>query len=72
MRRIPTNLESKPKANIEMQGATPLVIWEPDLNTNGIIRTYKVNGGEILDYGGEWQCSTNSLHRFFKVTVEMP
>ena len=24
------------------------------------------------DYGGGWQCPTNSLHRLFKVTVEMP
>ena len=43
-----------------------------DLNTNGIIRTYKVYGSETLENGGEWQYQTNSLHRFFKVTVEMP
>ena len=27
---------------------------------------------KTLENGGEWQCPTNSLHRFFKVTVEMP
>ena len=36
------------------------------------IRTYKVYGKETLDGGGEWQYPTNSLHRFFKVSVEMP
>ena len=46
--------------------------WEPDLNTNGVVRTYKVYGSETLENGGEWQYPTNSLHRFFKVTVEMP
>ena len=46
--------------------------WEPDLNTNGVVRTYKVYGRETLDKGGEWQYPTNSLHKFFKVAVEMP
>jgi len=27
---------------------------------------------ETLEYGGERQYPTNSLHRFFKVAVEMP
>ena len=68
----PTNALSVFTAKIEMQGATPLVTWEPDLNTNGVIRTYKIYGSETLEKGGEWQYPTNSLHRFFKVTVEMP
>jgi len=25
-----------------------------------------------LGMGGDWVCPTNSTHRFFKVTVEMP
>ncbi len=33
---------------------------------------YKVYGSETLENGGSWQYPTNSLHRFFKVTVEMP
>ena len=68
----PTNALSVFTAKIEIRGDTPVVTWEPDLNTNGVVRTYKVYGSETLENGGEWQCPTNSLHRFFKVTVEMP
>ena len=68
----PHGLESRFTTNIEMRDGAPVVTWEPDLNTNGIIRTYKVYGKETLDGGGEWQYPTNSLHRFFKVSVEMP
>ena len=48
--------------------------WEPDLNENGTksARLYKVYGSETLENGGDWQYPTNTLHRFFKVTVEMP
>jgi len=68
----PTNLASRFTAKIEMADGAPIVTWEPDLNTNGVIRTYKVYGKESLEGGGEWQYPTNSLHRFFKVAVEMP
>ena len=68
----PTNETASFTARIEMQGETPIVTWEPDLNTNGVIRTYKVHGSETLENGGSWQYPTNALHRFFKVTVEMP
>ena len=68
----PTNETASFTARIEMQGGVPVVTWEPDLNTNGVIRTYKVYGSETLEDGGEWQYPTNSLHRFFKVMVEMP
>jgi hypothetical protein len=68
----PTNLASRFTAKIEMVDGAPVVKWEPDLNTNGVIRAYKVYGKETLEGGGEWQYPTNSLHRFFKVTVEMP
>ncbi|MCR5838183.1 MAG: chitobiase/beta-hexosaminidase C-terminal domain-containing protein [Kiritimatiellae bacterium] len=68
----PTNLASRFIAKIEMVDGAPVVTWEPDLNTNGVIRIYKVYGKETLDGGGEWQYPTNSLHRFFKVTVDMP
>ena len=68
----PTNLMSRFAAKIEMVDGAPVVKWEPDLNTNGVIRAYKVYGKETLEGGGEWQYPTNSLHRFFKVTVEMP
>ena len=68
----PTNAASRLTAKIEMQGATPIITWEPDLNTNGTIRIYKVHGSETLEGGGNWQYPTNSLHRFFRVSVEMP
>ena len=70
----PTNALSVFTVKIKMRDATPLVTWEPDLNENGTKseRLYKVYGSETLDGGGEWQYPTNSLHRFFKVKVEMP
>ena len=70
----PTNVASRLKARIEMRGNEPFVSWEPDLNENGTKaeRLYKVYGSETLEGGGDWQYPTNSLHRFFKVTVEMP
>ena len=69
----PTNANSQLKAMIEMRGNTPCVTWGPNLNEDGVARRlYKVYGSETLENGGEWQYPTNSLHRFFKVTVEMP
>jgi hypothetical protein len=54
-----------------MVDGAPVVTWEPNLNTNGIIRLYKVYGRESLT-DGNWQYPTNSLHRFFRVDVDMP
>ena len=68
----PTNETAKFAAKIEMKDGAPVVTWEPDLNTNGIVRIYKVYGSETLENGGDWQYPTNSFHKFFKVTVEMP
>ena len=68
----PTNETARFTATIEFKDGAPVVKWEPDLNTNGVVRTYKVYGSETLENGGEWQYPTNSLHRFFKVSVEMP
>jgi formylglycine-generating enzyme required for sulfatase activity len=67
----PTNVTSRFVAKIEMCNGEPIVTWEPDLNTNGIQRIYKVYGKENLT-DATWAYPTNSLHRFFKVTVEMP
>ncbi|MBR4652898.1 MAG: hypothetical protein IKO72_06010 [Kiritimatiellae bacterium] len=69
--RDPTNVNSVFTAAIEMVDGLPHVTWSPGLNTNGIILTYKVYGKESL-LDGEWCYPTNSLHRFFKVKVEMP
>lgn len=70
----PSNETSRFTAKIEMKDGAPIVTWEPDLNEDGTKskRLYKVYGSETLDGGGDWQYPTNSLHHFFKVTVEMP
>ena len=68
----PTNETAKFTVKIEMKDGAPVVTWEPDLNTNGIVRIYKVYGSETLEGGGDWQYPTNSLHKFFKVMVEVP
>jgi len=63
----PESLTQDFTTSISMEGGFPTVTWDPDL---GILREYKVWGRESL-MSGDWQCPTNSLHRFFKVTVEM-
>ncbi|MBP5791529.1 MAG: hypothetical protein J6W80_04655 [Kiritimatiellae bacterium] len=67
----PTNENSRFEAKIELVDGMSVITWEPDLNTNGISRLYKIYGKESLTEV-DWQYPTNSLHRFFKVTVEMP
>ena len=56
-----------------MRDGLPVLMWEPDLNENGAKseRLYKVYGKENLT-DDSWAYPTNALHRFFKVTVEMP
>ena len=49
----------------------PLVTWTPNLNTNGEVRVYTVMGKMKLT-DTAWVCSTNAVHRFFKVKVELP
>lgn len=68
----PTNETAKFTAAIEMVDGVPQITWSPNLNTNGIERTYTIWGKTNLMDGVEWECPTNSAHRFFKVTVEMP
>ena len=60
-------------AKIEMRDGLPVLSWEPDLNESGTKseRLYKVYGKASLS-DAEWVYPTNTLHRFFKVTVEMP
>ena len=69
----PTNTVSVFTAKIDMRDGVPVVTWDPDLNENGAKseRLYKVYGKENLT-DAEWVYPTDSLHRFFKVTVEMP
>ena len=68
----PTNETAKFTASIEMVDGVPRIRWSPDLNTNGIERTYTIWGKTNLTDGVEWECPTNSAHRFFKVVVELP
>ena len=70
----PTNSASVFTAKIEVRDGKPVVTWEPDLNENGtkFERVYKVYGRERFGSGSEWEYPTNSLHRFFKISVEMP
>lgn len=69
----PTNKNSRLEAQITMKDGNPVITWEPDLNAGGgNVRIYKVYGSETLNNGGDWQYPTTSLHRFFKVDVEMP
>ena len=50
----------------------PIVTWSPNLNENEKTRNYTIYGKESLDDGEDWTSPTNSLHRFFKVGVQMP
>ncbi|MCQ2390887.1 MAG: chitobiase/beta-hexosaminidase C-terminal domain-containing protein [Kiritimatiellae bacterium] len=68
----PTDATAAFSAKIEMVDGAPKVTWTPDLNTNGVIRTYRVLGKPSLEDAGDWQYPTNALHRFFKVQVQMP
>ena len=60
-------------ATIRMEGTTPVVEWNPDLNEGGRldVRNYTVWGRTNLTDGVEWTCPTNSGHRFYKVTVDL-
>ena len=67
----PTNETAKFTAAIEMVDGVPQITWSPNLNTNGVERTYTIWGKTNLTDGVEWECPTNSAHRFFKVRVGM-
>ena len=67
----PTNANSVFTATIEMVDGAPRVRWSPDLNSNGVVRTYTVFGkAELSDES--WHSPTNAADRFFKVEVGMP
>ena len=52
-------------------GGVPQVTWSPNLNTNGVVRSYTIWGKESLT-DAAWHSPTNAADRFFKVSVEMP
>ena len=54
---------------IKMIDGVPEITWHPDLEES---RKYMIWGRATLDDSSSWQYPTNSHHRFFKVTVEMP
>ena len=67
----PTNAASVFTAGIEIVDGVPQVIWSPNLNTNGVVRSYTIWGKESLT-DAAWHSPTNAADRFFKVSVEMP
>jgi len=68
----PTNSEGKFTSRIELREGTPVITWDPNLNDEQEgSRVYTIYGNLTLDNDG-WTTPTNSLHRFFKVGVDMP
>ena len=67
----PKNAASEFMAIIAISNDVPYITWSPNLNTNGVVRKYTFLGKESLVDNEEW-APTNSVHRFFKVRVEMP
>ena len=67
----PTNAASVFTAGIEIVDGVPQVIWSPNLNTNGVVRSYTIWGKAHLTVA-VWHSPTNAADRFFKVSVEMP
>ena len=65
----PTDAAVRFSAQIEMVDGVPVVTPSPDLKD---ARVYKVFGKTSFEDAGEWQYPTNALHRFFKISVEMP
>ena len=56
---------------IVFSNGVSVIIWSPNLNTNGNVRVYTLLGKTNLT-DAAWVCPTNVAHRFFKVKVEMP
>lgn len=67
----PSDPESRFVVEIEMKDGLPTITWKPNLNADEETRIYTIYGNETLDEEG-WTSPTNSLHRFFKISVELP
>jgi len=67
----PSDPESRFVVEIEMKDGLPAITWKPNLNADEETRIYTIYGNETLDEEG-WTSPTNSLHRFFKVNVDLP
>ena len=66
----PSDPESRFVVEIEMKDGLPSITWKPNLNADEETRIYTIYGNETLDEAG-WTSPTNSLHRFFKISVEL-
>lgn len=66
----PTDANSRFIAKITINDGVPVILYEPDLNTNGAVRVYTIYGKASLADG--WTSPTNATHRFFIVDVSMP
>jgi len=68
----PTNSTDALLAYINMvNDNTPVITWTPNLNTNGVVRKYTIEGSESIQETS-WHSPTNSYDRFYRVRVEMP
>ena len=52
-------------------GGVSQVTWSPNLNTNGVVRSYTIWGKESLTDGAR-HSPMNAADRFFWVSVELP
>ena len=43
-------------AEIEMVGGVPQITWLPNLNTNGVVRSYTIRGKTNLTDEADWEC----------------
>ena len=58
-------------ASISFTNGQVVISWSPNLNTNGIVRTYTILGKtNLVDQA--WHSPTNEASRFFKVNVSLP
>ena len=66
-----TDPDSRFKVAMEMKEGLPVLTWRPNLNEEIESRIYTIYGKQTLN-GEDWTTPTNSLHRFFKVSVALP
>ena len=65
----PTATNAEFVASIKMSNGSPVVTWFPDLKE---ARRYVIEGRASLSPLDDWHSPTNSLDRFFRVSVQLP
>ena len=66
-----TNAVSVFTARIEVVDGVPQITWLPNLNTNGVVRSYTIwSKAHLTD--AVWHSPTSVADQFFKVAVGMP